>query len=56
MVGRVGFEPTTFLVSRLYRPLASPFAYLPIIGVRHRTRTYTRFHATDNLANCSLTN
>lgn len=24
MVGRVGFEPTMFLMSRFYRPLASP--------------------------------
>lgn len=29
MVGKVGFEPTTYLTSRIYSPLASPFAYSP---------------------------
>lgn len=31
LVGRVGLEPTMFLVSRIYSPLPSPLGYLPIL-------------------------
>ena len=33
MVGRVGLEPTMFLVCRIYSVVPSPLGYLPILAV-----------------------
>ena len=40
LVGRVGFEPTVFLMSRFYRPLASASLHTDPYGAEGRARTF----------------